>query len=262
MLLEGKVALIIGAAKGFGRVCAGHFAQEGAKIIVADIDDSEGQKTIESIMSSGKEAAFLHVDVRSVGELEKVIHTASNIYDRIDIFWYNAGVFFPGHIEVIQEEDYDCEMEVGLKGAVFGTKFIIPVMKNGGGGCILYTSSMVGLRPNPYNKSYSLSHGLEKAGIVMLMRCVVEPLAAYNIRVNCICPGPIPTKLWEDIMNQRAISAGIDPQAARKAAGDRLPIKRLISEDEIARAAAFLVSDQALGVSGVAFPIDGGYSAI
>jgi NAD(P)-dependent dehydrogenase (short-subunit alcohol dehydrogenase family) len=262
MLLEGKIALIIGAATGFGRASARHFAREGARVIVADINDAEGTKTVEGIKSEGREARYLHCDASRVKEIEQTIKDAAAAYGRIDIFWHNAGIFFPGHIEAIEEEHYDKEMAVGFKAAIFGTKYLIPVMRGQGGGSILYTSSMVGLRPNPYSPRYSLTHGIEKAALIMLMRCVVEPLAAYNIRVNCICPGPVSTPLWERAMIESAQLVGIAPEAARKAAGDRLPIKRLITEEEIAEAAAFLVSDKARGVTGVAFPVDGGFSAV
>lgn len=262
MLLKGKVALITGAATGIGRTGARLFAQEGAKVIIADINDKEGEKTVNEIRRQGNEAAFIHADLSSVSEIERMVKTAAETYDHLNIFWHNAGVFFPGHIEVIKEENYDREIVIGLKAGIFGTKFVIPVMRQAGGGCILYTSSMVGLRPTPYMPGYSLTHSIEKAGLVMLMRCVTEPLARYNIRVNCICPGPVETELWKTGQALQAKASGIDPEEYYKAGKERLPIKRTITEEEIANAAAFLVSDKATGVTGVAFPVDGGFTAI
>ncbi len=262
MLLEGKVALITGAATGIGRTGARLFAQEGAKVIVADINDKEGEKTANEIREQGNEAAFIHVDLSSLSEIERMVKTAAQTYSHFNIFWHNAGIFFGGHIEAIEEENYDREMAVGLKAGVFGTKLVIPVMRQAGGGCILYTSSMVGLRPTPYTPGYSLTHGIEKAGLVMLMRCVTEPLARYNIRVNCICPGPVETERWRKGLPLRAKASGIDPEEYYKASKERLPIKRTITEEEIANAAAFLVSDKAAGVTGVAFPVDGGFTAV
>ena len=244
MLLKGKIALITGAATGIGRTGARLFAQEGAKVIVADLNDTEGEKTVNEIKGEGNEAAFIHVDLSSVSEIEQMVKTAAKTYGHLNIFWHNAGVYFKGHIEVIKEEKYDKEMAIGLRAGVFGTKFVIPVMRQAGGGCILYTSSMVGLRPTPYMPGYSLTHGIEKAGLVMLMRCVTESLAKYNIRVNCICPGPVETEQYY------------------KAGVERLPIKRTITEEEIANAAVFLVSDKASGITGVAFPVDGGFTAV
>jgi NAD(P)-dependent dehydrogenase (short-subunit alcohol dehydrogenase family) len=262
MLLGKKVALITGSATGIGRAGARHFARNGAKIIVADFNDADGEKTVHEIKGEGGEATFLHVDLGSVIEIERMIMTGADIYGRLDIFWHNAGVYFPGHIEVIEEKHYDSEMAIGLKAGVFGTKFVIPVMRKQGAGCILYTSSMVGLRPNKYMPRYSLTHGIEKAGLVMLMRCVCEPLARYNIRVNCICPGPVETEKWKRDGLLQAKAAGVDPEAYYKSKVARLPINRTLTEEEIADAALFLVSDKASGVTGAAFPVDGGYSAI
>ena len=260
--LGGKVALIAGAATGIGRAGAQLFAREGAKVIVADINDKDGQQTVTEIKKQGNDATFVHVDLSYVHEIEKMVNTAAEIYGHFDIFWHNAGVFFPGHIELIEEQNYDKEMAIGLKAAIFGTKFAIPVIRQSGGGSILYTSSMVGLKPNPYNPKYSLTHSIEKAALIMLMRCVVEPLINYNIRVNCVCPGPVYTPLWERAMVIPAKELGIDPNVAIKTAADRSPMKRLIADEGIATAATFLVSDKARGVTGVAFPVDGGFSAV
>lgn len=261
MLLKDKVALITGAATGIGRTGAQLFAQEGAKVIVADVNDKEGEKTVNEIRGQGNEATYIHVGLSSVSEIEQMVKTAAETYGRLDIFWHNAGVFYEGHIETIKEENYDKEMAIGLRAGIFGTKFVIPVMKKAGGGCILYTSSMVGLRPTPYMPGYSLTHGIEKAGTIMLMRCVTEPLARYNIRVNCICPGPVATEKWRTGQILQAKASGIDPEEYYKASVGRIPLKRIITEEEIANAAAFLVSDKASAVTGVAFPVDGGFSA-
>ncbi len=262
MLLKDKVALITGAAIGIGRTGACLFAQEGAKVIIADLNDKEGEKTVNEIKSGGKEANYIHVDLSSVSGIERMVKTAAEIYGRLDIFWHNAGVYYEGHIEVIKEENYDKEMSIGLRGAVFGTKFVIPVMRKTNGGCILYTSSMVGLRPTPYALGYSLTHIIEKSGIVMLMRAVTEPLAEYNIRVNCICPGPVATEKWKTGQILQAKTSGVSPEEYENASVERIPLKRTITEEEIANAATFLVSDKASGVTGVAFPVDGGFSAL
>ncbi len=261
MLLDGKVALITGAATGIGRAGASLFAREGARVVIADINREDGQRAVETVQSQGGQAAFVPVDLRSVAEIAKMVTSAAGVYGRIDIFWHNAGVTCPGHIESITEEAFDSEVQVSLKAAIFGTQRVIPVMRRTGGS-ILFTSSMVGLRPTPYRPEYSLTHGVEKAGLVMLMRCLTEPLAKYNIRVNCICPGPVATQRWLDNNVLRARALGVDPQERLKSLGDRLPIKRVITEDEIAAAAAFLVSDKAPAVTGVAFPVDGGFSAV
>lgn len=262
MLLERKVALITGAATGIGRAGAKLFAREGAEVIVADVSDEAGEETVAEIKKLGQKATYIHVDLSSVDEIEQMVKKAVESYGRLDIFWHNAGVYYEGHIDDIEPENYDKEMTIGLRAGVFGTKFVIPVMKQAGQGCILLTSSMVGLRPTPYMPGYSLTHGIEKAGTIMLMRCLTEPLARYNIRVNCVCPGPVETEKWKTGQIRQAKASGIDPEEYYRTSVGRIPLKRTITEAEIANAAAFLVSDRASGVTGVAFPVDGGFSAV
>lgn len=262
MLLEHKVALITGAATGLGRTGAQLFAREGATVIVADFNDKAGEETVAEINKLGEKGHYIHVNLSVVDEIEQMVKEAVKIYGRLDIFWHNAGVYYEGHIDTIEPENYDKEMAIGLRAGLFGTRFVIPTMKKAGKGCILYTSSMVGLRPTPYMPGYSLTHGIEKAGTIMLMRCITEPLARYKIRVNCICPGPVETEKWKKGQVLQAKASGIDPEEYYRASVARIPLKRTITETEIANAAAFLVSDRASGVTGVAFPVDGGFSAV
>ena len=262
MLLRDKIALIAGATTGIGQTSARVFAKEGARVIIVGRNEKAGEKTVNEIKGQGNEAVFIRADLSLVSEIEHMIRTAAEKYGRIDIFWHNAGAYFAGQIELVEEEHYDMEMTVGLKAAVFGTKLVIPVMRRAGGGSILYTSSMLGLRPSPYTPGNSITHGPGKAGMVMLTRCLTEPLARYNIRVNCICPGPVETKEWKEGIIDKAKASGIDPEAYYKLSLERLPIGRNITEEEVANAAAFLVSDKASGITGIAFPVDGGFSAI
>jgi NAD(P)-dependent dehydrogenase (short-subunit alcohol dehydrogenase family) len=262
MVLRDKVALITGAATGIGRTGAQVFAQEGARVFVADLNDEEGEKTVAEIQKQGHKATYLHVDLGVVRDIERMVGTAGSAHGRLDIFWHNAAVYLEGHIETITVENYDKEMAIGLRAGVFGTKSVLPLMKKGGGGAILFTSSMVGLRPTPYMPGYSLTPGIEKAGAVMLMRCLTEPLARHKIRVNCICPGPVATEKWRRGQVLQAEASGVDPEEYYQASIERIPLKRTITEEEIANAAAFLVSDKASAVTGVAFPVDGGFSAV
>lgn len=262
MLLQNKTALISGAAVDKGRAGARVFAREGAKVIIADSREKEGNKTVREIRELGYEAAFIHTDLTSVHEIKRMVETAANIHGRLDIFWHSAGVFFPGHIERVEEEHYDREMAIGLKAAVFSTKFVIPIMKRAGGGNILYTSSAFALRPSPYLAGYSITHGIERAGIIMLMRYITEPLSKHNIRVNCICPGPVETEQWKQNQSKQAKISGISLDDYYAASKSRLPINRTITEEEMGSVAAFVVSDKASAITGVAFPVDGGFSAI
>jgi NAD(P)-dependent dehydrogenase (short-subunit alcohol dehydrogenase family) len=153
-------------------------------------------------------------------------------------------------------------MAVELKGAVFGTKYAIREMRKVGGGCILFTSSMVGLRPNPYWPSYSLTYGVAKAGQVMLVRCLTEPLARDNIRINCVCPGPVMTPQSQGRREEVAKKEGISLEEFSKRSIGRIPLGRAFTMDEIVDVALFLVSDRASAITGVALAADGGFAAL
>ncbi len=262
MMLSGKVAIITGAASGIGQTGARLFAREGARVVIADINDRDGEGTVRGIREQGGEATFVHTDVVLVSNMESLVKAAVATYGRLDIFWHNAGHFFPRHIDQVRDEEFDKEMATSLKGAVFGTKFAIREIRKAGGGCILFTSSMVGLKPTPYEPAYSLTHGLAKAGLVMLVRSLTEPLARDNIRVNCVCPGPVRTPPWDEKIVSVAEAEGVSQEVVLKRMIGRVPLGRVITTEEIASVALFLVSDQASAITGVALPADGGFAAV
>ena len=257
MKLKGKVAVITGSATGIGRATARLFAQEGAKIVIADIKDREAAETVEMIEKAGGTAIFTRVNVAVVAELEKMIKTAVDIYGRLDIFYHNAGVAGPGYLENTSEEAYDLAMAINLKAGFFGAKYAVPEMRQAGGGCMLFTSSSSGVHPSPAG---SPSYSVAKAGLIMLTRALALHLAKDNIRVNCICPGPIvTTPLWPDFVSR---NPGIDPDELTKSIVEQtVPFKRPGTPEEMAEAALFLVSPEASYITGIALPVDGGSSA-
>ncbi len=262
MLLKGKVALITGASTGIGQTGSIVFAREGAKVIIADVNDVEGEKTIGEIKKGGGEAAYIHTDMTSVSQVELMVKKAAEIYGRLDIFWHNAGGSVEGHIGLTTEASYDRQMDINLRAGVFGVQAVIPVMRRNSGGCVLFTSSMLGLRPTPYSPSYSLTYELAKAGLVMLVRSLVTPLARENIRVNCICPGPVSTPRVLEARKHKAQIEGKAIEEYTKASTARVPMGREITREEVASAALFLVSDMASAITGAALPVDGGFSAV
>ena len=136
-LLQGKVAIITGAATGIGQCAARLFAEEGAKVVIADINDKDGEETARGIREQGEEAIFVHADLASVSDTEAMIESAVQAYDRLDIFWHNAGRALRTPLELTTEEIFDGQIAINLKAGVFGTKFVIPEMRKAGGGCIL-----------------------------------------------------------------------------------------------------------------------------
>ena len=258
MLLQGKVAVITGSTAGIGRMGAIVFAQEGAKVIVSGRSHQRGQEVVSIIREQGNEASFVPADMLVVADVERLIKIAVDTYDRLDIFWHNAGFVEPDHIEDITEEIYDNMMTVHLKAGVFGAKFAVPEMRKVGGGSILFTSSVAGLK----QAGYSLTYSLAKTGLVMLTKKLAVDLAKDNIQVNCICPGRVQTCMRLSIAEQRARAMGIDPKEWEKRDMQRIPMGRYITEEEVAEGALFLVSDKASAITGVALPIDGGFLAV
>jgi NAD(P)-dependent dehydrogenase (short-subunit alcohol dehydrogenase family) len=255
MKLRGRVALITGGASGIGRACAELFAQHKARIVVADRAVETAEETVACIKRAGGEAVFLSVDVVNLAELEDVVRHTVKTYGRLDIFFHNAGLAGPGTIESTDEADFDELIQVNLKAAFFGSKYAIPFLKEAGGGNILFTSSGLGLKPAPHSPAYSVS----KAGLNMLMRALAVALAPDRIRVNSICPGPVPTPLWQKFVD--AHSGGEVEIFTARSLNNRL-IKRYGTVDEIAKAALYLVSDDASYITGLALPVEGGQHAM
>ncbi|MBU2608744.1 MAG: SDR family oxidoreductase [Chloroflexi bacterium] len=252
MKLEGKVALITGAATGIGRATAILFAREGARVVIADINEKDAHETVQIIKKDGGDAFFTCVDLVNVGEIEKMVEVTVATYGKIDIFYHNAGTAGPGFLELTSEEDYDRTMDLHLKAGFFGAKFAAPEIKKAGGGSILFTCSGLGLRPSSQSPVYSAS----KAGLIMLARALAVALAKDGIRVNAVCPGPISTTpLWQDILSRNPDT--VPEEYARMNLQNR-PIKRFGTTEEIAQAALYLVSPEASYITGIALPVDGG----
>jgi NAD(P)-dependent dehydrogenase (short-subunit alcohol dehydrogenase family) len=254
MELQGKVALITGGATGVGRASAILFAKEGAKIAIADINDTDANETVCTIQKNGGDAIFIHSDLRDMAQVENMVRTTVSTFGKLDIFYHNAGVAGPGRIELTTEEAYDQILDIHVKAGFFGSKFAIAEMKKAGGGVILFTGSGLGIRPSKQSPAYSLS----KAALLMLTRALAVALADDGIRVNAVCPGPMDsTPLWKGVL---ARNPDIVPDAYAKMNMQVRPIKRLGTPEEMARAALFLVSPGASYITGVALPVDGGGS--
>lgn len=253
MKLEGKVAIITGAATGIGRATALLFAREGAKLVIADIKDKEAAETVGMIKQAGGDAIFVHTDVTSVADLGMMVKAAVTAFGRLDILFSNAGVPGPGVIENTSEEAFDRAIAVNLKAGFFGAKLAVPEMRKSGGGCILFTSSGLGLATAPHAPTYSVT----KAALISLARNLAVYLGKDNIRVNAICPGPVDTTpLYREMSALRP-----DAQEKVRPTIAQRPIARFGTVDDMAEAALFLVSPEAAFITGVALPVDGGGAA-
>lgn len=256
-LMDGRAALITGAASGFGQAGAKTFAREGAKVAVADMNVQTGEATVKAIRDAGGEAVFIHADVSKVANVERMVKDAASALGRLDIFWHNAGNVGPGAIEVTEEAAYDLTMAIHLKAGFFGAKFAVEEMKKLGGGAMLFTSSLAGLKTSRASPVY----GIAKAGLLSLTRNLTISFAPHQVRVNAICPGAAETPMWPAFTNRG--SDVYDPKKTESVSQmyrEKTPLGRLCDPQDIANAALFLCSDLASYVTGEVMSVDGGLS--
>ena len=255
--LDGKVAVITGAASGIGAATARRFVAEGAKVTVADIQDDVGTAFADEL---GSNAEFQHCNVVEEDQIRGVIADTVQRWGRLDAIFNNAGfVGVSGPIEETSVDDYDVTMNVLLRGPFLGIKHAAPIMKAQGSGSIISTASVCGLQAGIGTHVYTIA----KAGVVMLTETAALELAEHGVRVNCICPGYIATQLAAG----RSLSdVDADEAEERRArARDRMqmsqPMHRMGEPEDIASTALFLASDDSEWVTGTAHVVDGGLIA-
>ena len=248
MRLKGKVAIVTGAGSGIGETTALTFAKEGAKVTVADVVDSAGNDTVEQVRAAGGDAIYVRTDVTSADAVQSMVHTTIDSYGRLDVLFNNAGIAMRLAVADLPEEDWDRCININLKGAYLGSKYAIPAMITNGGGSIINTASIYGIVGGPNRAAYVASKG----GIVNLTRGMALDYADSNIRVNCICPGYTDTPIIQNI---------VETPAKYKSLVDQHPMGRLAKPSDIAYGALYLASDESAFVTGIALPIDGGYTA-
>ncbi len=252
MKLRGKVAVVTGAGSGIGRATARLFAQEGARVVVADIDPAGGEETCRLVSGEGGEVLFVPTDVAKVADAEKLIRATQERWGRVDIVVNNAGVELPRSLLDTSEEDWERVVAVDLKGVYFVCKYAVKAMLQGGGGAIVNISSGAGILGFPMMTAYCAAKG----GVVALTRAVAVEYAQNHIRVNCVCPGVVDTPM------SRGFFASLpNPEEARRRYEEGTPVKRFAQPEEIARTVLFLASDDASYLTGAVIPVDGGLSA-
>lgn len=250
--IDGKVALVTGAASGIGEATAELFAREGARVVVADLQDELGRQVVERIRNDGGTAHYIHCDVAVAEDVGGMVRAAVDTYGRLDILFNNAGLARGGTVTELSEDDWDLTIDVDLKSVYLGCRFAIPEMRKAGGGSIISTASIAGLRGSPRLTAYSAA----KAAVINLTKSIAAEAGNDGIRVNCICPGIIVTPIW------RQIGIADEQQQERwQMMGQRVLLKRVGMPEDVAKGALFLASDDAAYVTGHALVIDGGLTA-
>jgi NAD(P)-dependent dehydrogenase (short-subunit alcohol dehydrogenase family) len=251
MRLEGKVALITGAAGGIGKVAAERFAAEGARVVVADVLDEAGDATAAGIRDAGGEAAYVHADVSDSGGAERMIATAVDRFGRLDVLYNNAGIMHAADESVLStpEDVWDRTIDINLKGVFLGCRYGIPAMLESGGGSIVNVASFVALMGAAVPQ---IAYTASKGGVLAMTREIAVEFARRGIRANALCPGPIETPLTGQILNT--------PEKRNRRLV-HIPVGRFGRAEEIAQAALFLASDESSLMTGAALVVDGGITA-
>jgi len=249
--LDGKVAVITGASSGIGRSTAKRFAGEGAAIVIADLNSEGGEATVRECRENGGRAVFQKTDVSGEAEVKAAVDRAVKEFGGLDIIFNNAGVGGAvGPIDETTVENWDRTLGVLLRAVFLGMKHSIPEMRKRGGGSIISTASVAGMRGGGGPHAYSAA----KAAVINLTRSVALEVGKDRIRVNCICPGGINTPLI-----YAHVPGGAE--VTEQFLGLLQPIPRSGHPDDIASMALFLASDDSQWVTGTAMVVDGGLTA-
>lgn len=253
MRLKDKVAIVTGAAMGIGKGIAQVFTREGAKVVVADINEEEGEKTAVELRNAGGDAIFVPVDVADEARVKAMVEATVNHYGTINILVNNAGIGVYKSVLETSSEEWDRCLGVNLKGVFLCSKYVIPHMQRAGGGAIINIASVHAVATVAGTAPYAASKG----GVVALTRNMAIDYAKDNIRVNAICPGWVYTPLIEGIFR----SSG-NPEGMRKRITERQLLGRLGTPEDIGYAALYLASDEASFVTGTCLFVDGGLTAV
>ncbi len=247
--LVGKKAIITGGASGIGRAAALLFADAGAAVVVADIDDQGSEAVVKKIHAGSGEGIYVHCDVTKAEDCQRAVQKTINSFGGVDILFNNAGIIRRASVIDTTEEQWERVMAVNVKSIFLMSKYTIPYMIQAGGGVILNTSSGWGLVGGRDAVSYCAS----KAAVVNLTRAMALDHGNQNIRVNCICPGDTDTPM----LRVEAHQLGENEKTFLDDAADR-PLQRIGTPQDIAQAVLYLCSDAASYVTGTTLVVDGG----
>jgi 3-oxoacyl-[acyl-carrier protein] reductase len=243
MRLENKVAIITGAGSGIGREAALLFAKEGAKVVVADVNEKGGEETVAEIKKNRGEGFFAKLDVSNREQTRQVVRETLERYGRIDVLINNAGIIQDALVLKMTEEQWDRVININLKGAFNCIQAVVEVMLNQGNGVIINTSSIVGLNGNIGQVNYAAA----KAGLIGMTKTLAKELGKKGIRVNAVAPGFITTPMTSTV-----------PEKILEMMREKTPLRRLGETRDVAYAYLYLASDEANYVNGAVLCVDGG----
>jgi NAD(P)-dependent dehydrogenase (short-subunit alcohol dehydrogenase family) len=249
--LQGRVAVVTGGSSGLGRAGALRFAAEGARVAIGSVQPDQGAAVVAEIEAAGGEATFLETDVRRPDDVAALVAGAEQRWGRIDVLYASAGVMTIGTAEETSEDTYQLAVDVNLGGCFRLAKFGIPALARAGGGSVILTASELGL----VGASSAAAYCAAKGGVVNLTRALAIDAAPQQVRVNCLCPGPIDTP-----MMQGWYETG-DRAKLERIQVTPILLKRIGRPREIADAALFLATDESSFVTGATLAVDGGATA-
>ena len=249
MRLKNKIALITGAAQGLGAAIARRFSQEGASVVICDLNAEAGAITVAAIEAAGGTAVFQHLDVSNEQDWIQAMAAVNARFGRLDVLVNNAGINIREPIEEMAAANLDTMLAINVKGPFLGIKHAIPLLRRSGGGSIINMSSICGLVGHKYTTE---AYTVTKGAVTLLTKTVGVRYARDNIRCNSIHPSTVDTPLVQILFQ--------DPKKKEERLGE-VPLGRLATDLDVANAALYLASDEAAFLNGIALPVDGGLTA-
>jgi len=248
--LENRVAVVTAGGSGIGAATVRRFAREGAAVVIADLSGSRAEQVRAEVAGTGGQAAAIKMDVADPQAVEATVKLALDSFGRLDVLFNNAGMAEVSLIHETTLESWERVIAVTLTGTFLGLKYAIPIMRRQGGGAVINTASISGMHGDYGMASYNAA----KSAVINLTRTAALENAKHGIRVNCVCPGAINTRVAQILGKGRA-------DEWRRVMGAAHPIGRMGEPDEIANTVTFLASDEASFITGASFVADGGVTA-
>ena len=252
--MDGRVFVITGAASGMGAAMAHDFAQRGAKIAIFDLDDEHGTKVADEIVAAGGTAAYYHVSVTDKAAIQQAADKVEEQFGPIDSWVNSAGVSRMGPFLDNSEAQWGLTSHGNLKGASRCCQVAVRKMLEHGGGVILNMSSLSGKKPSSWQTIYCAS----KFGVQGLTESIAKEFADQNIRVNAICPGIVPTEMWDRLKYEYAKKRDLDPEEVLPYFKKNIPMHRLVDIQDVINAAVFLLTDNSSYLTGQSIKLTGG----